>query len=87
MNFNRFPKLKNFLTQLEKNKIHYTLTNHRDEVIMVTVVIPGQRWEIEFFENGLVELEKFKTSNDIEEVSFLSQIFVNLLESQNIEYR
>jgi mRNA degradation ribonuclease J1/J2 len=81
MNFNRLPKLKIFLTQLEKNKIHYTLTHHRDKVIMVTVVIPGQRWEIEFFENGLVELEKFKTSNDIEEVSFLSQIFVNCLES------
>ena len=26
---------------------------------MVTVAVPGERWEIEFFEDGHVEVEKF----------------------------
>lgn len=32
---------------------------------MVSVVIPGERWECEFFKNGEVEIEKFKSDGSI----------------------
>jgi hypothetical protein len=37
----------------------------RDEAIMVFVVIPGCRWEVEFFEDGSVEAEAFRSDGEI----------------------
>lgn len=31
---------------------------------MVEVAVPGQRWEIEFMEDGTVEIEKFISDGD-----------------------
>lgn len=31
----------------------------RDDAIMVSFAIPGERWEIEFYDNGTIELERF----------------------------
>ncbi|NLP13616.1 MAG: hypothetical protein GX383_03865 [Clostridium sp.] len=52
-------ELNNFLNKLEEKKIYYRLNKIRSESIMVEVVVPGQRWEIEFMDNGDIEIEKF----------------------------
>lgn len=51
--------LNKFLNILKDNKIFYRLSKIRHESIMVEVAVPGQRWEIEFMDNGTVEIEKF----------------------------
>lgn len=51
--------LIHFLNELEDKKIYYRLNKTRDESIMVEVAVPGQRWEIEFLEDGTVDIEKF----------------------------
>jgi hypothetical protein len=84
MNKNGFIKLTNFLVQLEQSKIHYTLAHHRDEAIMVMVATPGQRWEIEFFNDGSVEIERFTSRDGIEEEAVLSELFAAY--AQDIEY-
>ncbi|USG67069.1 hypothetical protein NDK47_07200 [Brevibacillus ruminantium] len=53
--------LINFLNKLEKSKIFYKLNKVRDEAIMVEIAVPGQRWEVEFMDDGTVEIEKFLT--------------------------
>jgi len=58
-------KLLNFLQKLEQHKIHYTLEHNRDEFIMVLVTVPGERWEVEFDEDGNVEIEVFKNSTGV----------------------
>ena len=55
-------KLLEFLTQLEQHKIHYTLEHNREEAVMVLIAVPGERWEVEFFANGDVEVEVFRSS-------------------------
>jgi hypothetical protein len=80
MNSNGFTKLTNFLTQLEKYKIHYTLAHHRDESIMVMTAAPGQRWEIEFFHDGSVEIERFKSVGEIEGENVISELFAAYIE-------
>ncbi len=83
MSSNGFGKLTNFLSQMEQHKIYYTLAHHRDEAIMVTVAIPGERWEIEFFSNGEVEVERFvSTSNGIEGEVVLDELFANYIEQE-----
>ncbi|WP_410982893.1 hypothetical protein [Bacillus cereus] len=63
-----------FLNRLEDNHIFYKLSKVRRESIMVEVAVPGQRWEIEFMEDGTVEIEKFIADGDFyegKEIDFL----------------
>ena len=60
-----FRKLTTFLKQLEQAHIHYTLASQRDDAIMVLVTVPGERWEIEFLEDGSIEVERFLSSGEI----------------------
>lgn len=52
------------LIQLESAKIYYKLNKVKEEEIMVEVAVPGQRWEIEFMEDGAVEVEKLVSDGD-----------------------
>lgn len=58
---NSFQKLLDFLGRLEKAKIHYSLAHFRTETIAVEIVMPGERWEVEFFADGCVEIEVFSS--------------------------
>ena len=50
--------LLEFLDRLDQANIHYVLGHYR-ESINVQVTVPGQRWEVEFFADGTVEIEIF----------------------------
>ncbi len=38
----------------------------RPEAVMVALAVPGERWEIEFFTDGRIEVERF-VSQGVEE--------------------
>jgi hypothetical protein len=59
-------QLLDFLDELRRGKIYYRLSQHRDHAIMVEVSVPGERWEIEFMDDGTVEAEVFKSNGAIE---------------------
>lgn len=80
MNKTGFIKLTSFLTQLEQHKIHYTLAHHRYEAIMVMTATPRERWEIEFFNDGSVESERFASCNGIEGEAVLNELFAAYIE-------
>lgn len=44
---------------------------------MIEVAIPGQRWEIEFMENGTIEIEKFISDGKIYCANELEVLFNN----------
>ncbi len=69
-------KLIDFLEKLEEKKIYYKLNKVRD-AIMVEVAIPGERWEVEFFANGNVEVEKFISDAEIHGEEKLEEIFID----------
>lgn len=69
-----FEKLLSFLQRLDNAKLLYKLDRVRD-AIMVTVTVPGERWEVEFFENGLVEVERFVSTGTIENEDMIEQLF------------
>ena len=64
-----------FLNKLEENKIFYKLDKIRSEAIMVAVVVPGQRWEIEFLDDGTVDIEKFISDKYMYDASELETLF------------
>ena len=51
-------KALDFLDRLDDARIWYRLEHVRDALMVVTAV-PGERWEIEFFDDGHVEVERF----------------------------
>jgi hypothetical protein len=62
-----------FLDRLEQAKIAYRLEHVRDS-IMVVATVPGERWEIEFMEDGDVEVERFTTSGVSADAALLDQL-------------
>jgi hypothetical protein len=70
-----FNKFLTFLNQLEQKKINYQISHHRDEAVMITVSIVGERWEIEFLENGDIEVEKFISNGEIKGEEVLKELF------------
>jgi hypothetical protein len=78
-----FNKLVGLLSQLEQQNIHYTLAHHRDEAVMVSVAIPGERWEIEFFNDGSVEVERFVSRGNLVGEEVLSQLFAAYAEPES----
>lgn len=67
--------LLEFLGRLEAHRLSYTLAHNRDEAIMVTVAVPGERWEVEFFADGTVEVEVFTSDGKIRGRDALADLF------------
>lgn len=53
---NPLEKLLDFLRRLDGAKIFYRLSRPRTEAVMVEIVVPGERWEVEFFADAHVEV-------------------------------
>ncbi|WP_409972764.1 hypothetical protein [Bacillus sp. Bva_UNVM-123] len=68
-------KLIHFLNKLEESNIFYKLNKVRNEAIMVEIAVPGQRWEVEFMEDGTVEIEKFISDGDLYDVKEIETLF------------
>lgn len=72
-------KLHDFLNKLEERKIYYKLNKVRSESIMVEIAVPGQRWEVEFMDDGSIEIEKFMSDGgalyDEKELEYLFENF------------
>lgn len=75
MNTDAFSGLVTFLSQLEQKQIFYTLAHNREESISVLVAVPGERWEIEFFNDGAIEVEKFMSTGEIVGAESLGELF------------
>lgn len=69
-----FTYFTSFLKNLERGKIHYTLQSNRDHAVMVIATVPGERWEIEFFADGSVEVERFISDGEIYGEDILSEL-------------
>ena len=75
MNGNVFARLTAFLSDLEQREISYTLAHNRDEAIMVNVAAPGERWEVEFLEDGSIEVERFISNGEVYSGEILGDLF------------
>jgi hypothetical protein len=71
----QFGRLLAFLRRLEAANIHYRLRSFRDDSLCVDVVVPGQRWEIEFMEHCGIEIERFASTGDIASETELEVLF------------
>ena len=68
-------KLDEFLSRLERSRIHFLLARVRAGYVMVQIAVPGERWEVEFGEEGEVEIEVFKSDGTIAGSEALADLF------------
>jgi hypothetical protein len=70
---NALEKLLRFIERLEAQHVWYRLEHVRDSML-VLLSIPGQRWEVEFFPDGRVEVERFVSTGKIEDEDTLASL-------------
>ena len=75
MNTNLFAKMLAFLRKLERARIAYELRHSRDDAIMVRINVPGERWEVEFLEDGDIDVERFRSDGQIDDETALEDLF------------
>ncbi len=66
--------LTDFLDSLDKADIHYSLSSIREGAILVSVVVPGEHWEVEFMADGEVEVEIFESDGEILDQSAIKKL-------------
>jgi len=69
-------KLLDFLDKLDSKNIYYRLNKIRDS-ILVEIAVPGERWEVEFFADGDIQIERFISTAEILGESGLEILFQN----------
>ena len=57
--------LYNLLREFEDAHIHFTLSRNRDDTVLVTMTLVGERVEVDVFEDGHMEVSRFPGSEDI----------------------
>ena len=75
MKKNVFKRFTDFLDRLEKEKIGYWLERSRDDAMMVIAVVPGEYWEVEFLDDGQVEVECYRSDGKVHDESILAAFF------------
>ena len=70
-------RLYALLQQLDRARIHYTLTRVRDDTVMIVASVPGRYYEIEVFSDGTLEVEVFPTTAEIGGQEVLDDLFAN----------
>jgi len=75
-------KLLDFLLKLDEHSIFWTLARPRNEAIMVQISVPGEYWEVEYFADGQIEVEVFRSSTGIEGEEALTRLFEGSDETQ-----
>jgi hypothetical protein len=48
------------VSALERERIHFTLQRQRPDTILVTTALVGERVEVDVFEDGHMEVSRFK---------------------------
>jgi hypothetical protein len=53
------------LSALERSNIHFTLQRHRPDTVLVSLTLVGERVEVDVFEDGHMEVSRFKGTEAI----------------------
>lgn len=63
-----------FCRELDRRHVTYEIQIAREEALMLSVAVPGERWELEFFDDGRIELERFVSQGVAEAPGALGQL-------------
>jgi hypothetical protein len=82
MKRNQFARLLEFLRRLDDGGIAFRLRHSREDAIMVMINVPGERWEVEFLEDGDIEVECFRSNGEIHGEKKLNDLFARFSDAE-----
>ncbi len=77
--------LYQLLRKLDLAKIHYSIARHREDSVMLTITLVGERIEVDVFENGEMEVSRFLGTEDVlggEEL--MNQLLMQEIDSKDL---
>lgn len=72
---NHLRTLIDFLYRLDEQKVRYTLSGDVRGSIMVCFAYPGERWEVNFYDDGQIRVEIFRSDGRMFDESKLTEFF------------
>ncbi|MBN3734081.1 MULTISPECIES: hypothetical protein [Burkholderia] len=57
--------LYELLSSLDERRLFYTLGRHRPDTILVSITVPGERIEIDVFDDGHMEMSRFSGDESV----------------------
>src|SRR5262249_27373351 len=64
-NASSWHRLTAFIGELEQRKIPFALRRNRIDAVTVEVPAPGERWEVDFLDDGTIDVERFRSDGTI----------------------
>ena len=68
-------ELTKLLDRLDEAEIQYTLASVSEGAIVVGVDVPGEHWNIEFMDDGDIEVEIFKGDGQVFDYGIIEDLF------------
>ncbi len=75
MTTNHLEKVLGLLKRLHDARIYFTLAHNQEDAITIQVVVPGQRWEIDCYVDGTIDIEIFKSDGAVRDVPAIDTLF------------
>ncbi len=72
---NNVKEILDLINKIQTARIYCSLRSSREDAISLDVTVPGQRWEIDFLEDGSTEIEIFTSDGTIYDESKLNDLF------------
>ena len=72
-----YRQVLDLLAKLRAAKIYFRLDYVREEAILIEVVVPGQRVEIEFMGDGKIDVERFRSDGKMEDSAAIDQLLMD----------
>lgn len=82
MSQDRYDKLLALLRRLKDAKISHELADYREEAVSVIIHAPGEYWEVDFLEDGDVEVERYVSNGHIDDESVLAELFAKFSDEE-----
>jgi hypothetical protein len=72
---NQFSRFLAFVERLDNARIAYQIEHSREHAIMVIVFAPGEYWEVEFIDDGRIDVERYRSDGKILDEDSLEDLF------------
>jgi hypothetical protein len=78
--------LLDFLKRLKTARIYHEVASYREGAVSVVVRVPGQYWEVDFLEDGEIEVERFVSDGAINDASALDELFARFSDEPTVSH-
>jgi len=70
------------IARLNAARIFHSISSIRDDAVLIEASVPGERWEIELFADGHIEVERYRSDGHIADETALAALFARASEDQ-----